>query len=289
MVERQSVDWGIRNDYGRLRDVLLCRPDHFEWLATSSVSRATLRRGIEFDRELMLKQFQGMVDIYREADVRCHFIESNPHLPYQVFARDSSFMTPYGAVITQPAQWWRRGEYAAAIQFYQDHEIPIFNMITAGSFEGGDFDIIEEGAVLIGYSGERTQERSAQQVRGWLEEKGWEVRLAPIAEHFVHIDLMVCMLADKLAAVCLETTDDEIVAWLKSRMIEMVPVSYRDTMALGCNVVALGRDRVLSTAVSGDLNSRLRALGMEVYDPDMSCFQLGGGGVHCMCQSLKRD
>ena len=68
-----------------------------------------------------------------------------------------------------------------------------------------------------------------------------------------------------------------------------MPVAYRDTMALGCNVVALGDDKVLSTAASKDLNDRLRARGFEVYDPDVSMFTQGGGGVHCMCQPLRRD
>ena len=60
-------------------------------------------------------------------------------------------------------------------------------------------------------------------------------------------------------------------------------------MALGCNVVALGNDSVLSTAPPKELNARLRALGFTVYDPDMSQFPLAGGGVHCMCQPLRRD
>ena len=115
------------------------------------------------------------------------------------------------------------------------------------------------------------------------------MRLAPIAEHYVHIDLMVCMLGHKLAAVCLDTTDDGIIEWLEGRGIEIVPVSYRDTMALGCNVVALGNDKVLSTAQSTDLNARLRAHGFTVYDPDVTMFTMGGGGVHCMCQPLRRD
>ena len=100
---------------------------------------------------------------------------------------------------------------------------------------------------------------------------------------------MVCMLAEKLAAVCLDTTDPEIVAWIEAKGIEIVPVSFRETMGLGCNVVALGNDRVLSSTAAPELNARLRALGFEVYDPDMSQFQLAGGGVHCMCQPLRRD
>lgn len=282
-------DWGVGNETGALRDVLLCEPVHFRWLPASSISKATLRRGLECDPQLAARQHREMVQAYEAAGVVCHFLEPDPALPLQVYARDSSFMTPYGAVVTQLAQWWRRGEYAPVLRFYQGRGIPIFNMVTAGSLEGGDFAVIEEGCLLLGHCGERTQEVAARQVQGWFEAKGWEVKLAPIAEHYVHIDLMVCMLAEKLAAVCLETTDPEIVAWLESKKIELIPVSYRDTMTLGCNVVALGNDRVLSTAQSRDLNQQLRARGFEVYDPDVTMFTLGGGGVHCMCQPLKRD
>jgi N-dimethylarginine dimethylaminohydrolase len=281
--------WGADSEYGVLRDVLLCRPENFRWLPTSSISKATLASGAVFDREIALRQHAEMVDAYAGAGVTLHFLEPDPALPYQVYARDSSFMTPYGAVVTQMAQWWRRGEYAPVIRFYQDVGIPIYNMVTAGSFEGGDFDVIEPGCVLIGYCGERTQEQAARQVGSWFEDEDWEVRLQPIAEHYVHIDLMVCMLAPKLAAVCLDTTDDGVIRWLKEKGIELVPVSYRDTMKLGCNVVSLGGERILSTAESKDLNAKLRAMGFTVYDPDVSIFTLGGGGVHCMCQALRRD
>ncbi len=38
-----------------------------------------------------------------------------------------------------------------------------------------------------------------------------------------------------------------------------------------------------------DLNAKMRALELEVYDPDMSMFTLGGGGVLCLAQALCRD
>ena len=43
--------WGANSEYGVLRDVLLCRPDYFRWLPTSSISKATLRSGAAFDRQ----------------------------------------------------------------------------------------------------------------------------------------------------------------------------------------------------------------------------------------------
>ena len=284
-----GVRWGADSEYGVLTDVLLARPDHFRWLPTSSISKATLAAGFEFDRDLALRQHAELVSAYADAGVAVHWLEADEHLPYQVFARDSSVMTPHGAIVTQMSQWWRRGEYAPVIRFYQERGIPIYGMVTAGSFEGGDFDVIEPGVALIGFCGERSQEQAARQVGGWLEADGWEVRLQPIAAHFVHIDLMVCMLGPKLAAVCEDTTDDGTLRWLRAKGIELVPVSYRDTMELGCNVISLGGDRVISTAQSTALNERLRALGFTVYDPDVTMFTLGGGGVHCLGQSVHRE
>jgi len=285
----EAVRWGADSEYGFLRDVLLCRPEHFEWLPTSSISRATLASGRKFDRALALRQHEELADAYAGAGVERHYLEPDPALPYQVYTRDSSITTPLGPVVTQMHQWWRRGEYAPVIRFYEEKGIPLFKMVTAAAFEGGDFVVVEPGCALIGHSGERTQEPAARQVAGWLEAEGWEVRLQPIDEHFVHMDVLVCMLGPKLAAVCVEAVDAGTLAWLKGKGVEVVPVGYGDTMALGCNVMALGKDRVLSTAENSDLNGRLRAMGIEVYDPDVSVFTLGGGGVHCMAQVLRRD
>ena len=91
----------------------------------------------------------------------------------------------------------RRGEYAQCLRFYLDNDIPVYELVTAGNFEGGDFNMVAPGAVLIGYTGLRCEEVAAREVGGWLEAEGWEVRYAPIDGFYVHIDLMVCMLAEK--------------------------------------------------------------------------------------------
>ena len=92
-----------------------------------------------------------------------------------------------------------------------------------------------------------------------------------------------------IGAVCLDTTPDDIVEWLRARSIEILPATFKETMALGCNVVTLGQDRVLSTLGARNLNAKMRAAGFTVYDPDMTMYTWAGGGVHCMCQPLRRE
>ena len=286
--------WGVNSEYGVLRDVLLGSAECFRWMGQeniqySSICRASERLGLEFDHDVALMQHAELASAYRSAGVNVHMLQPDSDTPSQVFSRDSNFMTPFGAVLCQLANPRRRGEYAAVLRFYLANDIPIYDLVSAGNFEGGDFNIIEPGAVLIGYTDHRTEARAARQVGGWMEKEGWEVKYAPIDEFYVHIDLMVCMLADKCAAVCLDTTPDDVLKWLRGKKIEIIPVDFRDTMNLECNVVSLGNERIVSTAAAKNLNRALRAAGFEVYDPDVSMFTDAGGGVHCMAQPLRRD
>jgi N-dimethylarginine dimethylaminohydrolase len=284
-----SVPWGVDSEHGRLLDVLVCRPDNFRWLPTSAISRATLDAGHPFDRALAQRQHAEMVAAYEEAGVRVHYLDPDPALPYQVFARDSSAMTPAGAVIAQPHQWWRRGEYAAAIRFYQASEIPIRGLITAGALEGGDVMILEPGRAVIGAGEARTQEPAARQLAGWLADDGWDIRVEPIPERFVHIDVLMAVLAERLVAVCADVLSRGFLSWLGQRGFELIEVSADDAFRLGANVISLGTDRALSISAAAPLNAAMRAHGITVLELDLSMFTLGGGGAHCLAQAIRRE
>ena len=282
-------EWGVDSEYGTLIDVLLGRPDNFRWLPTSAISRATLDAGHRYDPGLAASQHGEMVSAYEDAGVRCHFLEPDPALAYQVFARDSSAMGPNGTFITQLSQWWRRGEYAPAIRFHQETGIPIRGMVTAGSLEGGDVMIVEPGSVVIGSGETRTQETAARQLAGWFEEDGWEARVQPFPERYVHIDVLVAVLGEKLAAVCAEVLPASVVQWLRDKGFDLIEVSEEQAFTLGVNAISLGGERVISAAGAEELNAAMRAGGLEVIEIDLSMFTLGGGGPHCLSQALRRE
>jgi N-dimethylarginine dimethylaminohydrolase len=282
------TQWGFRNETDRLTDVLLGSPAYLKHLATSSLSRKHLRDN-PCNIQVAQAQHKELVSAYEHFGVRVHWHDPSPELPMQVYARDSSVMTPYGAIITAMAQWWRRGENYAAIRTYEKLGIPIYDMVTAGTFEGGDFNVIEEGVVLIGCGGARTNEAGALQVKEWFDKEGWETRLAFIDEYYVHIDLMVVPIAPKLTAVCLDCTDPAIVTWLKDKGHEIINVPFPDTMALGCNFMSLGNDKIIAPKTSRTLIEQLKARGFEVAAVDTAEISKTGGGIHCMAQALRRE
>jgi len=283
------MKWGADSETGVLRDVLLCPPDNFRWGPTSVISKATLESGRSFDHEAARGQHADLVTAYTEAGVTCHFVEPDPALPYQVFTRDSSVMTPWGAFITAPKQHWRRGEYAAAVRFYQDAGIPIWRVSTAGAIEGGDVMIVEPGCVVIGNGEERTERPAAKQLAAWFESEGWEARVEPIPGIFVHIDVLMAIVAPKLAAVCTDIVSGGLVRWLEGKSFEILDVPAEDAFALGVNAMALGNDRVLTGAGARSLNRQMEAHGLELLAPELEMFTLGGGGAHCLGQAVCRD
>jgi N-dimethylarginine dimethylaminohydrolase len=284
-----GIDWGADSETGRLTDVLLCPPDNFRWLPTSAISRETLDSGRRFDPEATREQHAELVSIYEGAGVTCHYLEPDRALPYQVFARDSSVMTPWGTIVTALKQGWRRGEYSAVIRFHQEAGIPIWRMVTAGALEGGDVMVVEPGVALIGSGEERTEIAAARQLAGWFEAEGWEARVEPIPGVFVHIDVLVAIVAPRLAAVCTEVVSTGLVRWFSDQGFEIVDVPADDALHLGVNAISLGDDRVLSGTGARSLNEQLAARGLELFTPELEMFTRGGGGAHCLGQALRRE
>jgi N-dimethylarginine dimethylaminohydrolase len=289
----QPVQWGVSAQTGVLTDVLLGKPDHFEWVPLNSISAVTQanqeQMGYRFDKQKAMRQHREMVDAYEANGVRCHFAEADPGLPSSVFTRDSSFMTPWGAVITSIQTPPRRQDYAVISEFYRAAGIPIWKWVTADHFEGGDFVILKPGVALLGWAGDRSTKRGAEQIAGWLREKDWEAFIVPIPPQFVHMDAVVVMLEKGLALVCPDALPAYALEFLEKQGIEMVPVAYGDCVKLGGNLVSLGNRRVLSMAHNVNVNAELERRGFEVFAVDYDMFALGGGGVHCSCHELHRE
>lgn len=285
----RPVRWGLDSEYGTLRDVLLGPIHNFSWQPGNAVAQRTERQGLRFDHDVARRQYGEMVDAYRQAGVNVHFLEPEAGLPYQIFARDSSVMTPWGAIIMQMQKPYRRGEIASVLRFYLENEIPIYDIVTAGNVEGGDFMVLKPGVAACGFSGERSIGPAVDQIKGWFEAEGWEFFSYHFDSHFLHLDVQMGMVAEDLAVVCVEAVDQQLVDWLKSKGIRILPVPYGDAMQMGTNIVALGNGRVLIPSTSRNLIELCKAEGLEVFDPDVSMIALGGGAVHCMCQALRRD
>lgn len=285
-----ATAWRVDSETGRLRDVLLCRPEHYTWIPTNDIARRTLSEGVRFDPVAIAEQYREFEHALEQADVRLHFLPPQQELPYQVYTRDSSQMTPWGVARTRLAMPQRRDEHPVVEDFYRQHGVPVWREAPDGLLEGGDIHIVRPGLLIVGQSGGRTDAAGAESLAGAFRAEGWDAVVVPFPEHFLHLDVIFSMAADGLALACTDVLDDDFLAVLGARGIRVIPVSYKEAMnAMACNVLALGDGRVLSPRHSIRVNEALRAEGIEVFDPELKMLAAGGGSAHCMSMPLRRD
>jgi len=96
------------------------------------------------------------------------------------------------------------------------------------------------------------------------------------------------MVDERRALACTDVLDDGFLLQMEAQGIELLPVSYKEARKLGCNVLSLGKGRVLASAENKRVNGMLRTLGYKVIEADIGQFTRCGGGVHCLTMPLAR-
>jgi N-dimethylarginine dimethylaminohydrolase len=285
---RAAPRWGVSSEVSVLTDVMLCGPSYLAPVPCCSVTRESLREGFEVSRTLALAQHRQLRRRLEAHGVTCHVVPPHHEMADLCFARDAAVMTPWGLLGLRPAAPHRAQEAAHVMASARRWNAPILGQVEAGTAEGGDICIVRPGLVIIGCSGDRTDERGAEEVAGHFRARGWQALIHRFDPHFLHLDTQFCMAGADLALACLEVLDDRFITELRSLGIALAPVTYKEARKLGCNVLALGDRRVMSTSDSPRVNAMLGDMGLDVDVVDLSQFSRCGGGVHCLTAPLAR-
>ena len=271
-----------------LTDVLLCRPSFLRPVPCCSVTRESLRDGFETCGSTATSQHRGLQAALERNGVRCHLITPDETMPDMCFMRDALVTTPWGVVGLRPAMQHRIGEVDALFTALDGLGIEPIARVSAGSAEGGDIAIVRDGLVIIGSSGERTDARGVDQIARLFAEHGWSILVYPFDPHFLHLDTQFAMVDEHLALACTDVLSDAFLAQLEAHGIETIPVTYKESRALGCNLLSLGHRRLLTDAANERVNVALRARGYEVEAMPIDQFTHCGGGIHCLTMPLNR-
>ena len=145
------------------------------------------------------------------------------------------------------------------------------------TFEG-EGDVVVCSSVLLVGSGFRTSPAAADVVRETLRVPVLPLRLAD--PRFYHLDTAVLHLGDDRLAWYPPALDGPSQAALRRRFPDAVEAEEADALALGLNGWSDGTTVVLPVGTTG-LGRRLRALGHDVVEVDVSELRRAGGGPKC--------
>jgi N-dimethylarginine dimethylaminohydrolase len=267
---------------------MLASPRHLSLVPSNDVSLASIERGESTSRWRAQEQHRALSRALTGLGVKVREVPPVADLPDLTFARDSSFMTPWGLIGMRPGAAHRRGEVEAVLAAASGAGIPVLGKIEVGRVEGGDVCLIRPGQVAVGVSGERTDREGAEALGGLFARAGWNVIYTAINPTLLHLDTHFCMVDRHLALGRVEELEAAFLEEVALLEIEIVPVDAGEVASLGCNVLALGGRRILSSGGAPRVDELLRLRGYEVFTVALDEFTKCGGGVHCLTMPLRR-
>ncbi|MFI5102296.1 MAG: dimethylarginine dimethylaminohydrolase family protein [Terriglobales bacterium] len=293
---------------GELLRVMVCPPVNAGW-DISGKAAAWRELGFQHapDFAVAQRQHEILCGLLREGGAEVVSLPAADSLTLDaVYAHDASLATDYGLVLMNPGKKSRVAEARAHAKFCGKLGIPVFGEIRLpGISEAGDMVWLGSRTLLIG-DGYRTNQAGIQQMRSLLSSedpqedpqkdsrKNVTVLSAPLPygagpSACLHLMSLMSMLDERTVLVDLPWLAVETVELLKGRGFRLIEIEYSERETLACNVLALGRSRLIAIAENVKTNQCMRDAGFDVRTfPGSEICINGAGGPTCLTRPLLR-
>jgi len=282
---------------GELQRVLVCSPKSAGWNQAEVAARW---------KEVGFRHAPDFAEAQKQHDALCRQLEVSGaevvHLPPSgdltldaVYAHDATLTADFGIVLMRPGKANRLAEASRQREFCQGLGIPVFGEVQSpGTSEAGDIVWLDKETLLVG-RGYRTNARGIAHLRGLFAPEGVEVISAPLPHgagqaECLHLMSLISLLDEEAALVDLPWLAVETVELLRSRGYRLLEIESGERQTLACNVLSLGRKRLLALEENRQTNERLRASGFDVrtFSGSELCIN-GSGGPTCLTRPLLRS
>ena len=281
---------------GQLQRVLVCSPRDAGW---NKAERLSFWKDLEFlhepDPDRAQQQHNSLCRELEAAGAEVIHLRSDVLSLDGVYTHDASFPTDFGLIRMHPGKASRIPEAEAHRRFLQDLGIPLLGEINPpGKTEAGDMVWLDSHTLLIGH-GYRTNAAGIEQMRQLLAPKNVEVMAAPLAHGpgpnaCLHLMSLMSVLDEETMVVDLPWLAVQTVELLHERGFKLIEIDYSERDTLACNVLSLGRRRLLALEENKNTNQKLRQAGFDVRTfPGAELCINGSGGPTCLTRPLLRS
>ena len=278
----------IFNSHGRLRLVLLCKPTYYEICDFSEAASQYIKEGFRVNRKVVTEQHQEFAKVFRQLGIDIKWQIAQSGHPDQFATRDFGVNTAKGVLIGKFRYPDNAGDNELAVKDLQRLNVPIIGRVIQSSLEGGDCWYLDEHTMVIG-TGNRTTMDGIKEAEKILE--SFDIKVIPVQfeARWNHLDMIFSVVADKTVMLCPEALPDDFLEYLKNEKYEIITIPGKAIFDGTINLLALGDEKVLSFKENKIGNKKLKALGLDVYDPPLSQSLMGGSGPHCLSFELERE
>lgn len=296
--------WGVDNDVGRIRSILVHRPGPEldmvdpEKRIGEIGSYGDLEKGWYWqsdtvpDMEALRGQHDRMVEVFKREGIEVHFLDGQGQtdgMLKAVYTRDSALMVKGGAIVCRMAPRIRQGEEMVVTRTLARLGVPILRTIhSTGMLEGGSFAWINPNTAVVGRS-IRINNEAIEQLNDVLKRQGVELLVVDLNGYTIHIDGSFVMVDKNLALVDPTQLPYWFLEKLRELGVDTVEITPQDNPWI-INGLAIAPGRYLmGNGASNRTLDLLQSKGVEVIPLDFDLVQLNGGGIHCSTMPLIRD
>jgi N-dimethylarginine dimethylaminohydrolase len=291
-----SENFNGHSTTGELLRVMVCPPGNAGW---DDSRKAAAWRELGFQRApdfaTAQRQHEILCRLLRESGAEIVTLPAAESLTLDaVYAHDASLATDYGLMLMNPGKKSRVKEAQAHANCCGQLGIPVLGSIELpGTSESGDIVWLDSRILLIG-EGYRTNRVGIEQMRSLLSSKDVEVLSAPLPygpgpSACLHLMSLMSLLDERTILVDLPWLAVETVELLKARGFRLIEIDYGERETLACNVLALGKKRLIAIEANAKTNQRLRDAGFDVRTfPGSEICINGAGGPTCLTRPLLR-
>ncbi|MDO8354174.1 MAG: arginine deiminase family protein, partial [Aestuariivirga sp.] len=294
--------WGINNDVGRMRSVLVHRPGTEmdvidpKKRIESIGSFGDLKAGWYFQSDTMPQisemqaQHDALVAALKAKGVEVHHVDGDAAGRIKsCYTRDPLIMMKGGAIVCRMGTRVRRGEELAITRTLARLGIPILRTLSGGALmEGGSFAWINERTAVIG-CGIRVNREGAEQVGEVLKRQGVELLIIDLFGYDLHIDGSFQMIGKDLAIVDPFGLPYSFLQKLKELKVQTVEISPADDRWIINSLAVAPGELLMPEGASNQTLDALAKHGVSWTVVPYGKMQLNGGGIHCSTTPLIRD
>jgi N-dimethylarginine dimethylaminohydrolase len=296
--------WGVDNDVGRIRSILVHRPGPELDMVDPAKrieeigSYGDLEKGWYWqsdtvpDMDKLRAQHDSMVEVFRREGIEVHYLDGQGQtdgMLKAVYTRDSALMVKGGAIVCRMAPRIRQGEEMVVTRTLAKLGVPILRTIhSTGMLEGGSFAWINPQTAVVGRS-IRINNEAIEQLDDVLKRQGVELLVVDLNGYTIHIDGSFVMVDKDLALVDATQLPYWFLEKLRELGVDTVEITPQDNPWI-INGLAIAPGRYLmGNGASNRTLDLLQQKGVEVIPLDFDLVQLNGGGIHCSTMPLIRD
>lgn len=263
-----------------IKKVLLCKPLFFASL--DYAINPWMKPGT-IDNDKAMQQWKNLVNIYKELGITVDIIDQERGVPDMVFATDQALVRGKTAIMSRFWEKERRAESQYYETWFNNHGYRVNHLPEHIYFEGNGNSYFIKNKLFVGL-GYRSNKKSCEALTDILKSEVIPVHIVDPA--FYHLDVGFLPLNEETAFYYPEAFSKQSQTVLKKHIPNLITLSKEEAYGFCANSVVTG-NYVIHQSGNPTFTTKLKDLGYESIEVDVSEFKKSGGGIHCLTNILE--